>query len=297
MWGGLALNMPASSDKGGAPLPSSKLTSLKEAAQLVRDGDLITISGITFFRNPMAFIAALIRGGRRGLSFVDREPGLGLDVLVASGSLSRVRAAMATFEHIGLAPSVRRAVERGELEFLEDTCGAVVAGLRAGAQGVPFMPVRGVTGSGLIPLHERAGTWKVMRDPFTGEEVIAVRAIEPDIAVIHVHVSDEYGNALIRGPRYEDELKARAARRTIITAERVVPEDVMRKVAREEGGVLSAFSLNVEAVAEAPEGAWPTGVYGLYAPDYRAVEEYYEAAREGRAAEWISSRLLGRWRA
>lgn len=268
---------------------------IREALDLVRDGDEITVSGMTFFRNPMMFIAALISSGKKGLSFVDREPGFGLDVLVAMGVLRRVRAAMATFEHYGLAPSVRRAVERGEVEYMEDTCGAVIAGLRAGAQGVGFMPVRGVLGSDLVKLHEAWGTWKTVKDPFTGEEVLAVRAIEPDVAIIHVHLSDEYGNAVIRGPRYEDELKVRAAKRVIITTEKLLSEDEMRRIAREEGLTPSASSLHVTAVLRAPEGAWPTGMPGLYEPDYRAIEEYYRAAREGRAKEWIKAHLLMRW--
>lgn len=276
-------------------MPSSKLMSLSEATELVNDGDEITISGITFFRNPMAFIASLIKRGKRGLSFVDREPGIGLDVLVAARVVTRVRAAMVTFEHFGLPPSVRRAAEAGEIEFVEDTCGAVVAGLRAGAQGVPFMPVRGITGSDLIQMHERAGSWRILKDPFTGEELVAVRAIEPDIAIVHVHESDEYGNAIIRGPRYEDELKVRASRRTILTAESVLPEDVMRQKAREQGNVLSAYSLNVVAVVRAPGGAWPTGVYGLYGPDYDAVKEYLDAAKAGRAIEWVYNKIVGRW--
>ncbi|MGC9210508.1 MAG: CoA transferase subunit A [Acidilobus sp.] len=269
--------------------------SLRDAVQLVREGDEITISGMTFFRNPMMFIAALIKEGRRGLSFVDREPGIGLDVLVAAGALRKVRAAMATFEHYGLSPSVRRAAEKGEVQYVEDTCGAVIAGLRAGAQGVPFMPVRGILGSDLLKLHESLGSWKVIKDPFTGEEIVAVRAIEPDVAIVHVQVSDEYGNALIRGPRYEDELKIRASKRVILTAEKVVPEDVMRELMKSEGAALSASSVHVSAVVNAPGGAWPTGVYGHYDPDYEAIREYYEMARSGRAGEWIAERLLKRW--
>ncbi len=272
-------------------MPSSKLVGLREAVDLVRDGDSITISGITFSRNPMAFIAALVRAGRRGLYFIDREPGFGLDVMVAAGLLRGVRAAMATFELYGLAPSVRRAVEEGRLEFLEDTCGAVIAGLRAGAYGVPFMPVAGVLGSQLVELHERAGTWRVIRDPFNGGEVVAVKAITPDVAVIHMHYCDEYGNCIIEGPRYEDELKVRAARRVIVTAEAIVDSDYLRRIPHP----LSATSAHVDAVVHTPRGAWPTAMYGMYPADYEAIREYRDYAREGRALEWIEKRLLSRW--
>ncbi len=276
-------------------MPSSKLVGLRDALDLVRNGDEITISGMTFFRNPVHFITSLIVSGKKDLSFVDREPGFGLDVLAASGVLKRIRAAMATFEHFGLAPSVRRAAESGEVTYIEDTCGAVIAGLRAGAQGVPFVPVRGIIGSDLVKLHESIGTWKLIEDPFTGEKVVAVRSIEPDVAIIHVQVSDEFGNALIMGPRYEDELKIRASKRVILTAERVVDTDELKSMLKSLGAQLSATSLYVTAVVKLSGGAWPTGVYGLYEPDYNAIREYYEYARMGKAMEWVRLNLAQRW--
>ena len=273
-------------------LPSSKLVSLAEAVDLVEDGASITVSGITFSRNPSAFAAALVAAGRRDLYFIDREPGFVLDLLVAAGAVSRVRADMATFELYGLAPSVRRAVEEGRVEFLEDTCGAFIAGLRAGAFGVPFMPVAGVLGSQLVDLHEARGTWRVVRDPFGGGEVVAVKAITPDVAVVHAHYCDEYGNCVIEGPRYEDELKVRAARRVIVTAEQIVETDALRGVPYP----LSATAAHVDAVVHVPGGAWPTAMPRLYPADWRALEEYAAAAREGRAVEWARARLLPRFR-
>ncbi|NOZ89599.1 MAG: CoA transferase subunit A [Crenarchaeota archaeon] len=247
---------------------------------------------MTFVRNPVALTAALIRRGARGLCFIDREPGFVLDMLAAAGALRCIRAAMASFELYGLAPSVRRLAERGEVEYIEDSCGAVIAGLRAGAQGVPFMPARGLLGSQLLELHEkRWGTWRRIRDPWTGEELVAVKAITPDYALVHVHVSDPYGNAVIEGPRFEDELKIRAARRVIISAERIVPPEELRGFRHQ----LSATMLHVEAVVHAPGGAWPTAMPGLYEADYEAIRGYHQAALEGRAMEWIEanmSRLL-----
>ncbi len=269
-----------------------RLVDLEYAAELVEDGASVTVSGMTFVRNPVALVAGLVRRGARGLCFIDREPGFALDMLAAAGALRCIRAAMASFELYGLAPSVRRLAERGEVEYIEDSCGAVIAGLRAGAQGVPFMPARGLLGSQLLELHEkRWGTWRRIRDPWTGEELVAVKAITPDYALIHVHVSDPYGNAVIEGPRFEDELKIRAARRVIISAERIVPPEELRGFQHQ----LSATMLHVEAVVHAPGGAWPTAMPGLYEADYEAIRGYHQAALEGRAVEWMKanmSRLL-----
>lgn len=266
--------------------------SLKDAVSLINNDDEITISGITFFRNPMSLIAAIIKSEKKRLSFVDREPGFGLDVLVASNSLKKVRAAMATFEHFGLSPSVRRAAERKEVDYLEDTCGAIIAGLRAGAQGVPFMPVRGIIGSDLVKIHESIGTWKIIKDPFYNEDIVAVKAIEPDVALIHVHMSDIYGDSVILGPRYEDELKIRAAKKVIIAAEKIVDKEELRKRNAE---LLSSTIFNVDAVVHSPNGAWPTGMYSLYEANYKAIEDYYNNAKNGKAIEWIKENLINRW--
>ncbi|MEB2793537.1 MAG: CoA transferase subunit A [Caldisphaeraceae archaeon] len=273
-------------------MPPDKLMNLSDAIDIINNDDEITISGITFFRNPISFLTAIIKSGKKRLSFIDREPGFGLDMLVAAKSLKRVRAAMATFEHFGLSPSVRKGVEKHEVEYLEDTCGAVVAGLRAGAQGIPFMPVRGILGSDLVRIHEKKGTWKVINDPFTGEEIIAVKAIEPDVAIIHLHMADRYGNAVILGPRYEDELKIKAAKKVILTVEKVVNEEDLRKRNLE---LLSANSYRVEAVVSSPNGAWPTGMYPYYRPQYKAIKEYYYYAKNGNALEWIETNLYKRW--
>jgi len=265
-------------------VPSPRLVDLDYAAELVEPGSIVTISGVTFVRNPVALTAALIERGVRDLCLVDREPGFALDLLAAAGALSCIRAAMASFELYGLAPSVRRAAEEGRVVYIEDVCGAVIAGLRAGAQGVPFMPARGLLGSDLLRLHEeRWGTWRRIRDPWSGEELVAVKAIEPDYALIHVHLSDPYGNAVIEGPRFEDELKIRAARRVIISAERIVDTEELRG----NPHILSATMLHVEAVVHAPGGAWPTAMPGLYEADYGSIKGYHEAATEGRAMDWI----------
>ena len=269
---------------------SSKLVTAMEAAEMIEDGSSITISGMTFVRNPTLLAAAVIAAGRRGLCFIDREPGFALDALAATGTLGCIRAAMASFELYGLAPSVRRLAEEKKVRYIEDVCGAVIAGLRAGAQGVPFMPARGLLGSDLLRLHEQWGTWRRIRDPFTGEELVAVKAITPDYALIHVHYADEYGNAVIEGPRFEDELKIRAAKRVIVSAERIVPTEELRGFRHQ----LSATMLHVDAVVHAPMGAWPTAMPGLYEADYEAIKAYHSAAREGRSAEWVQKHLLPR---
>ncbi|ABP95629.1 MULTISPECIES: CoA transferase subunit A [Metallosphaera] len=243
----------------------SKLVSLEKAMSLVRIGDTITMSGISIHRNPMAFVNILVEYEYEELEFVDREPGVALEVLLKHNVVNRVRVAMSTLEWFGMLPTFRKKVEKGEIELLEDTCGAFIAGIRAGASGLPFMPVKGVIGSDLVKIHEEAGTWRVSKDPFTGEEILLVKAIVPDVAIIHVNRADENGNAEILGPLYEDEYKAKAAKKVIITAEEIVDESYFY------GRRPTINSIYVDAVVHTPRGAEPTSMYPLYDADYEAI--------------------------
>lgn len=244
-----------------------KLMEMDMAVELVKDGVSIAVSGMTFYRNPSAFIFALAKSGRKDLFFIDREPGFALEFMIKSKLVNRVRASMATLEWFGIPPSFRKSIEAGEVDFLEDTCGAFMAGIRAGAFGLPFMPVKGILGSDLVELHEKRGSWKRIVDPFNRDEMLLVKAIVPDVAVIHCNRADRKGNADIEGPHYEDEYKAKAANTVIITAEEIVGDDYFkgkRPVISEE---------YVSAVVAAPNGAKPTGMYGLYEPDFDKIWE------------------------
>ncbi|BDC19406.1 CoA-transferase [Acidianus sp. HS-5] len=243
----------------------NKLTDIKSALDLIKEGDTITISGMSIHRNPMGFIFEMVKSGIRNLNFVDREPGLGLEILLQNSMLKKVRVAMATLEWFGMLPSFRRKAENGEIEILEDTCGAFIAGIRAGAFGTPFMPVKGIIGSDLVKLHEKEGTWKIAEDPFSGEKIVLVRAIIPDVTIIHVNRADAEGNVEIEGPVYEDEYKARASKKVIITAEEIVDRSYFYK--RKP----NIYAEHVTAVVKIPRGAEPTSMFPLYDADYDKI--------------------------
>ena len=147
----------------------------------------------------------------------------------------------------------------------------LVAGLRAASYGIPFQPVAGVFGSELAQINH----WKTVVDPYTGKEVYAIPAIRPDFAVIHVNEADELGNARIYGTPFWDHPVTRAARRVLVTAERLVTTDRLRE--QPELTLVPGFM--VEAVAIVPNGAWPGSMHPYYEIDYPAVARYMEDAR------------------
>jgi glutaconate CoA-transferase, subunit A len=147
----------------------------------------------------------------------------------------------------------------------------LVAGLRAAAYGVPFQPVGGVHGSDLAALNG----WKAIRDPYgSGLEVYVIPAIRPDVAVIHANEIDEQGNARVLGSPFWDHPLTRAAKRVLVTAERLVSS---RELAvQPELTLMPGFM--VDAAAIVPRGAWPGSMHPLYEVDYHAVAAYMKDA-------------------
>jgi glutaconate CoA-transferase subunit A len=147
----------------------------------------------------------------------------------------------------------------------------LVAGLRAASYGIPFQPVAGVHGSELARINQ----WQTLRDPYgSGQDVYVIPAIRPDIAVIHAAEVDADGNARVYGSPFWDHPLTRAAKRVLITAEKLVPTDRLRE--QPELTLVPGFM--VEAVAITPNGAWPGSMHPYYDIDYPAVEYYMQDA-------------------
>ncbi len=271
---------------------SDKRRSLAEAIASIPDGSRIALGGNTLHRAPAAAVHELIRQGRRGLELVKTAGAYDVDVLCAAGVASIVSAGFVGYETVaGMAPHYRRAVEGGTVEAREHACYTIIAGLRAASQGVPFMPLNGLQGSDLVELRGFAR----VRDPYapadTAQDVVVVPAIIPDVALIHVQEADKDGNARIIGPVYEDALMARAARRVIVTAERIVDRAVL--TAAPERTSIPGFL--VEAVVDAPNGAWPTSCAGQYGYDDALLRDFVAAAADpARLSAFIEARILQR---
>jgi len=245
----------------------SKLVGLAEAAAMIPDGAVVAMGGNVMHRSPAALARALARRGARGLHFVKTAAAYDADLLCACGCLASVSAGYVGYEsEFGLAPHYRKAVESGSVEAREHACYTIITALRAAIQGVSFLPVKGLEGSDL----PAARGWKTVSDPYTGAVFVAIPAIRPDWAVIHVQEADRLGNGRILGPRYEDVLLAKASRNVILTAERVVD----RLDCAIEAVDISGFM--VSAVVAAPGGARPcscAGRYGIDVPGTRSLVE------------------------
>lgn len=206
--------------------------------------------------------------------------GLQVDMLIGAGLVAVLETSAMSLGEAGAAPCFQRGLRSGAFRMMDATCPAVHAGLVAAQKGVPFLPLRGLIGSDLL---EHRPDWKVIDNPFAeNDPIVLVPAIEPDVCLFHAPEADRQGNVWI-GRRRELATMAYASRRTLVTVERI-REDSLLADERTAAGVLPA--LYVDAVALAPGGARPYGLWGEYAPDGAGIARYAEAARtqEGFAA-------------
>jgi len=252
---------------------ADKRASLTDLAGHVRDGDLVAIGGGLSSREPMAVLHELIRAGRKNLTVFGSAHGIDIDLLCGAGAVSRSAESYVGFEQdFGMAPNYRRTCEAGDVVVDDTCCYTMVQQLRATIQGVPFMPIRSARGTDFIKLHPE---YKTMTCPFTGEELLLVPAIEPDVAIIHAQYGDAHGNLRIEGPPVADILFAKASRKVIATVEKIVSNEELKEL----GGVSIPY-FYVTALSEVAMGAHPTACYPFYAYDRAHTSLYFDAARK-----------------
>jgi glutaconate CoA-transferase subunit A len=163
-------------------------------------------------------------------------------------------------------------MESGAVEVCEWTNYALAVRLQAAAMGVPYLPARTMLGTDTF----RMSAAKVVECPFTGEKLVALPALSPDVAAIHVHEADRFGNCRIRGTTVADVELARAAKRVIITCERLIPADEIR---RDPSRTLIPFFC-VDAVCEVPYGSYPGNMPYEYFSDEPHLKQWMEAERD-----------------
>jgi glutaconate CoA-transferase, subunit A len=250
----------------------------EDLATQIPDGALLALPP-DYSLVAMEVVRGLVRRGARKLRLLG-VPQLGLcaDLLIGAGCVTEVETSAVSLGEAGLAPRFTEAAEKGEIVVRDATCPAVHTALQAAEKGVPFMPLRGVLGSDLVPLRP---DWKVIDNPMKmgTDPILLVPALNPDVALFHARWADDAGNVWI-GRRRELATIAHAAKQCFVTYEEKRPGDMLEDELFAPG-VLGA--VYVTAVAQAERGAWPLGVPDLYDIDDAHLQRYAKAAktREG----------------
>jgi glutaconate CoA-transferase subunit A len=200
--------------------------------------------------------------------------GFATDLLIGAGCVAEVQTSAVSLGEAGTAPRFAAAVAAGAIRVLDATCPAIHTMLQAVEKGVPFLPLRGILGSDLLAHRP---DWQVIQNPFAAEpdEIVLLPALAPDFAAFHAVSADRHGNVWV-GRRRELATLAHAARRVLVTVERIVDGNLLEDERLAPGTISATY---IEAVAVAQRGAWPIALLDEYPADPAHVRDYARAAR------------------
>jgi glutaconate CoA-transferase subunit A len=253
---------------------------LDEALAPITDGCVLAVpresSGVA-----MAATRALIRRGVRRLSLITLPTSsLQADLLIGAGCVAEIETSAVSLGEFGPAPRFAAAVMAASLRIKDATCPALHAAFQAAEKGVPFLPLRGLIGSDVLAHRP---DWRVIDNPFGNDDpIVLLPALCPDVVLFHAPMADREGNVWIGRDR-ELATMAHAAATTVVTVEKLHDGNFF------DDPVLAAGTLGgfyIEAVAVAPQGAWPLALADHYPVDAAHLAEYARlaASAEGFAA-------------
>jgi glutaconate CoA-transferase subunit A len=264
----------------------SKLISLDEAVSVVKDGDKVGLGGWIFNAQPMALVRALIRKGARNLDLVPAPGSIAPDMLIGAGCARSTACVFISFEQFGLAPHFRRQAEAGTLKVYELDGPGIAGGLRAGICDMPWTAIPDLGTD--LPRHTPEHYWPLPSKP--GErKMLAAAAIKPDVCLLHAQQADEHGNVQFLATPFFDAMLAQASRHVIVSVDRIVSSDTIRR----SNHLTKLPGVMVDAVVEAPYGAHPTSSPSLYRADERHLKEYVKASASEQAFAAYLKRYAG----
>jgi glutaconate CoA-transferase subunit A len=267
----------------------AKIVSLSEAvAELVHDGDTVALEGFTHLI-PFAAGHEIIRQRRRKLTLVRMTPDLVYDRMIGAGCAAKLVFSWGGNPGVGSLHRLRDAISAGwpaPLEIEEHSHAVLANRYVAGASGLPFTVLRASAGTDL-PRHSPSVA--TVRCPFTGEQLTAVAALNPDVAIVHAQRADRAGNVQLWGILGVQKEAVLAARRALVTVEEIVDE-----LAPVPGAVVLPRFV-VDAVAAAPGGAAPSYAHGYYGRDNTAYRDWDRTSRDReRFTAWLHDLEEGR---
>jgi glutaconate CoA-transferase subunit A len=265
----------------------TKLTTLSSAiSRHVHDGDLVYAAGFTHLI-PFAAGHEIIRQGKKNLTLARATPDILYEQMVAAGCARKIIFSYSGNPGVGSLRLVRAEMEAGRLEYEEYSHFAMITRLTAGAAGLPFLPMKSVGAEDLARANPQ---YRKVTDPYSGEALNAVPALNPEVAIIHAQRADAQGNTQIWGILGEQKEAAFASKRVIVTAEEIVDESVIRSDPNRT--ILPAMV--VSAVCHAPYCAHPSYTQGYYDRDNPFYLEWDKISSSPDAVKaWLDEWVYG----
>jgi glutaconate CoA-transferase subunit A len=253
---------------------TSKLMSVSEAVErLIHDGDYIATGGFGSVRFSTAILHEIVRTHKHNLGFSGHTTTHDFEILAAGQAFDRCDVAyIVGLEIRGLSPNARRYMESGQVRATEWSNATLGWRYKAAAMGLPFLPARSLLGTDTY----RHSAAKEITCPFTGQKLLAVPALNPDVGILHVHQADIYGDAQIDGVSIADLDIAHASKHLILTTERLVSiEEIRKNPAR-----TSIPYWLTDAVCLVPYGSYPGDMPYEYFSDEEHLAEWLEAEKD-----------------
>lgn len=253
----------------------NKVMSEQDAvSRFVEDGDYLAYDQNVAVRGPTSLFREIIRQRKKNLWIAAKFSWTDASLLVAGGCVSKVDVGwMAT------GKVINEAIRKGEVKLIEWSNGAMAYRFLAASLGVPFLPMRYLLGSDTFT---QSGA-KTIEDPYTGQRVCLVPALYPDVAIIHVHQCDVYGNARVMGAGVAPMEIAMSSKKLIISTEEIIETEAIRR--QPQRTTIPYYF--VDAVVVAPFGCYPGSVPGLYAGDIEHWLEFMAAEMQGKTDEYL----------
>jgi len=243
-------------------------------SRAVDDGDYVAYDVNMGRRGPTALLREIMRQRKRDLWMAAKFTANDVNLMVAAGCVSRVDVGW-----MEVGRPLREAIEQGTVKLIEWTNGALAYRLLAGAMGLPFLPLRFVGGTDAF----NGSGAKLVTDPYTGENICLVPALNPDVGIIHAYQCDIYGNARVYGPGVAPLEVAMSAKKLIVTTEEIIATDEIR---RDPHKTMIPYYM-VDAVVEMPFGCYPGSMPGIYRSDTEHMMELGRSMMQGRVEEYL----------
>jgi glutaconate CoA-transferase subunit A len=250
------------------------MTEQDAISRFVSDGDYVAYDQNVASRGPTSLFREIIRQRKKNLWLCAKFTWSDVSLLVAGGCVRKVDVGW-----LETGPVVNQALQKGEIELIEWSNGALSYRLLAGAMGVPFLPMRYLGGTDAFARSAA----KLIEDPYTGTAICVVPALNPDVGIVHVHQCDVYGNARVFGAGVAPLEIAMASKKLIISTEEIIDNEAIR---RQPQRTMIPYYF-VDAVVVAPFGTYPGSVPGLYGSDIQHMLEFVSAQAQGKMDEYL----------
>lgn len=255
-----------------------KVAGLQEAIARIPAGSVLALGGNTMHRVPFGAVREIVKRHKE-VSLITPAGSFAVDALCAAGLVKHISFAYVGYENFGPALFFQQAVEQGRTKICKYNLPSLIAGLRAASFGLSCMPLSTEDSSQLSD----ANGWREIRDPYSGQAYLAIPALQPDWAIIHVQQADILGNARIYGSQFEDVLLTRAARHVLVTCEELLPAYAFTDQPED----IDIPASLVDTVVYAPRGAWPAACYEHYSLSADEIGKLVSLRRPEDLLAWL----------